>query len=79
MSAVGIELLTNYSASETITLTCSDGTTESIADSALGTAPNAFEFIGLAATSTRKSKSLSISTSGGSSQNEGFSKLWRAP
>ncbi len=68
--AVGFELLTNFAAAETLVLNLSDGRTVTLDDSQLDTAPNAFEFVGVA-TSVPIS-SLELYTDLGALQNEGI-------
>lgn len=74
VSAIGFSLLTNSQAAETVTLTYSDGTTEVIPDSELGTSPNSFEFIGFS--SPKPIKKVLLNTSGGAVQNEGIEGIW---
>ena len=69
--AVGLELLTNSSAAEAITLTFTDSTTDVFADSVLETSANTFEFVGFK--SPKAIASLFVNTIGGGSQNEGIS------
>jgi hypothetical protein len=71
--AVGFKLLTNKYASETITLTFADGAL-SFLDTALGTAPNTFEFVGFK--SDTPIVSVKIDTTGGAEQNEGIAGIW---
>jgi hypothetical protein len=68
--AVGLRLLTNSLASETVTLTYADTSTQTIADSSLGTSVNRFEFIGFK--STTPIVSMFIDNTGGGTQNEGL-------
>jgi hypothetical protein len=77
VSAVGLELLTNHSAVETVTLTFADGSSQTLTDDVLGTAANAFEFIGFG--SSTPIVALSIDTTGGDVQNEGLARIWTAP
>lgn len=75
--AVGFGLLTNSSASETITLYFSDSTTQVFTDALLGTAPNSFEFVGFE--STTPITRVDLDTTGGVSQNEGVTGIWTSP
>ncbi len=68
--AVGFELLTNFSATETITLTFADSTTEAITDTSLDTNHNTFEFVGFLP--PKPVSQVHIDTTGGASQNEGI-------
>jgi hypothetical protein len=75
--AVGFGLLTNSSASETVTLTYADNTTEVVADGQLGTASNSFEFVGFK--SSTPIVKVELDTTGGASQNEGITGIWTSP
>ncbi len=72
--AVGFELLTNFSAEETITLKFTDGTEESFGS--LATAPNSRQFVGFA--STKPIGSVNVDTFGGAAQNEGIAAVLSA-
>ena len=72
-SAVGLALLTNRFSNETVTLTFVDGTTAVFADAALGTAPNALEFVGFR--SPVGITRVAIDTTGGGSQNAGLTGI----
>jgi hypothetical protein len=76
-AAIGFGLLTNSSASESITLTYENGTTETIDDGSLGTDPNSFEFVGIY--SDLPITRVVIDTTGGASQNEGIEGIWLLP
>lgn len=67
--AVGFELLTNASASETIELFYADGSSETFTDAALSTAPNSFGFVGFR--SLKPIAKVTLNTEGGAIQNEG--------
>lgn len=71
---VGFRLLTNSTASETITLKFSDNTSQIISDGDLGTSANSIEFVGFK--STHAITSVTIDTTGGASQNEGIAGIW---
>jgi hypothetical protein len=73
VDSVGLELLTNFTADHTITLTYSDGTTETFVDAVLQTGPNTFEFVGFA--SSKPIQSVFVDTVDGSVQNEGLSAI----
>ncbi|MFC2153174.1 hypothetical protein ACFLQ7_00885 [Actinomycetota bacterium] len=75
--AVGIGLLTNVTATETVTLQYLGGTTEVVGDAVLGTASNSFEFIGFR--SNKPIVGLVLDTTGGAVQNEGITGLWTSP
>ena len=75
--AVGFGLLTNLTASESVTLHYADGTTQTIPDSALGTAPNSFAFVGFKNNLTAIT-SVDLNTTGGATQNEGITGIWTA-
>ncbi len=72
--AIGFGLLTNLSATETITLFFTDGTWEAIGDADLATDPNGFEFVGFS--SKKLISSVLVDTSGGASQNEGIDSIF---
>lgn len=73
--AVGFKLLTNSSASETITLSFADGTPDQVfADSQLDTSVNSFEFVGFVA--SHAITKVTINTTGGATQNEGIAGIW---
>ncbi|HAL15792.1 MAG TPA: hypothetical protein DCP32_03260 [Anaerolineaceae bacterium] len=71
---VGFSLLTNSTASESITLSFADGTYQIFGDSYLDTVANSFEFVGFK--SSEPIKAVTIDTTGGASQNEGISGIW---
>ena len=75
--AVGMGLLTNASAVETVTLHYLGGSTEVVADAMLGTLPNAFEFVGFR--SNKPIVGVTLDTTGGASQNEGITGIWTSP
>jgi hypothetical protein len=75
--AVGFGLLTNSSATESVKLFYADGSTEVIADAALGTAANSFEFVGF--WSYEPIIKVELDTTGGGSQNEGITGIWSSP
>lgn len=75
--AVGVRLLTNGAANETVTLTFADDTTAVFADTALDTDPNGFHFVGFV--SDRPVVSISIDTEAFGDQNEGIDGIWLSP
>lgn len=75
--AVGVRLLTNGAANETVTLTFADDTTAVFADTALDTEPNGFHFIGFV--SERPITKISIDTEPFGEQNEGIDGIWLSP
>lgn len=68
--AVGVTLLTNDMANETITLTFADASTQVFSDADLETDPNTFRFVGFK--SIEAITQVSIDTTGGDAQNEGL-------
>lgn len=68
--AAGFELLTNFQAIETITLTFDGATPQTFLDGDLATSANGFEFVGFK--SVKPVTSIAIDTTGGASQNEGI-------
>lgn len=70
VASLGLDLLTNHFAVETITVNFTDGTSEVFADAVLGTDPNGFEFVGLI--SSVDIQSVAIDTTGGGTLNEGI-------
>jgi PKD repeat protein len=74
VSGVGFTLLTNSTASETITLYFADSTQQVFNDSQLGTGTNAFEFVGFKSSSAITK--VLINTTGGAVQNEGIAGIW---
>lgn len=72
--AIGFGLLTNRDADETITVHFTDGSTEVLDDSLLGTAANSFEFVGFR--SEKPIIGVDIDTTGGATQNEGITGIW---
>lgn len=71
--AVGIELLTNSAAMETVKLTFADGSTEVVGPYVLRTYPNRFEFIGFR--SLKPIAKVRIETTNGAVQNEGIAGI----
>jgi hypothetical protein len=73
VDAVGVELLTNFTAVETVTLKdAGDNVIASLSVDSL-TSPNTFQFVGF--TSPTPIKSVFIDTQGGATQNEGISAI----
>ena len=70
---VGFELLTNFSAVETITLKDAGGVTIGVISVDSLTSPNTFQFVGF--TSAVGIKSVFIDTTDGGTQNEGISAI----
>ncbi|MEN8040990.1 MAG: hypothetical protein ABFR95_05750 [Actinomycetota bacterium] len=75
--AVGLDLLTNDKASETLTLTFSDGDEYIILDGDLGTDPNTHDFVGFR--SLKPIVSVTLDTTDGWRQNEGIAGIWTSP
>ena len=75
--AVGLGLLTNNMADDTVTLEFADGTTLEIIDADLGTLSNEFEFVGFR--SEKPIVKVTLVTTGGQSQNEGITGIWTSP
>jgi hypothetical protein len=71
--AVGVRLLTNFAADETVTLVLEDGEVVEFDDADLGTAPNELAFVGFK--SRRGIVAVSIDSEGGDVQNEGLAAL----
>jgi len=73
--AVGLELITNFSAVETVTVTYTDLSTDVFVDSLLQTEPNMFEFVGFAASASKKVQSIFVDSTNGHTQNEGIAAI----
>lgn len=73
LHAVGIELLTNATAMESIKLTFSDNTEAVYPTASLGTLPNQFEFVGFK--SIKAIRDVTVLTQGGEVQNEGITAI----
>jgi len=75
--AVGLGLLTNAAANETVTLVFSDGDELVVDDADLGTVGNSFEFVGFR--SVKPIAAVRVDTTGGATQNEGITGIWTSP